>query len=248
MKPTQVKLAVVAGYEPFGDYKGNASARIAKKLDGVQVEGIRVVGAVLRNTYDSHEILMGLVVKKRRELSLSVEEPIVVVAGGLSSSIHKVSLEAVGFNEINAAYANADGVFVQDNRPVVVGAPGAYRTNADLVAVSLDLAGANVPSIMSTDPGRFTCNSLLFGMQHLIASELGARILLIYYHTGVHVGDISGELPPSKIFHDPRWLDDGVPIMVKTLARQAERMGANGDWTYPKPLEVGHVETLYYMK
>jgi len=244
---SKVKLAVVSGYEPFGDYKGNPSARIATRLDNGLIEGIRVKGVVLPNVYDSHERLMDSVEKGRRENRLSKEELIVVVSGGLSSSIKGVSLEAVGYNEIDSKYADANGILVNDKRPVVPGAVGAYRTNADLVAVLLDLGKAGVPAKMSGDPGRFTCNSMAFGMWHLIA-ESKERILFAFYHTGLHTGDIQGELPPSKIFHPPEWLEKGVPVMVRTLARQAETMAGDADWSYPIPMDTSQVQTLYYKK
>jgi len=244
---SRVRLAVVSGYEPFGDYKGNPSARIALALDNGLIEGIRVKGVVLPNVYDSHERLMDYVDKGRRENRLSKEEHIVVVSGGLSSSILKISLEAVGHNEIDSKYADANGVLVNDKRPVVPGAVGAYRTNADLVAVLLDLGKAGVPATISADPGRFTCNSIAFGMWHLIA-ESKEKILFAFYHTGLHKGDIQGELPPSKIFHPPEWLEIGVPAMVRTLARQADTMIEDGDWSYPIPMDIQQVPTLYYKK
>lgn len=245
----KVRLAVVSGYEPFGDYKGNGSARIAQRLSGaVLADKLQVRTIVLRNTYDSHEILMQFVRDKRRELGLSREEPVVVVSGGLSSSIRALSLEAVGYNQINSKYADANGVLVSDSRPVVAGAPGAYRTSGDLVAVSFDLALEGVPSIISTDPGRFTCNSIAFGMWHLISSEK-ERIVYAFYHTGVGEGDVEGQLPPSKIYHPPNWLEKGVPSMIQTLARQTERMSTNGDWAYPIPIEdTKNMQTLYYTK
>ena len=244
--PLRVRLAVISGYEPFGDYKGNPSQRIAKRLDGCLIEGIRVKGTVLPNIYTSHERLMQTVRDARKEHALSSEEPVVVVSGGLSSSIHKVSVESVGWNEINSKYADADGVLVNDGRPVIPGATGAYRTNADMVALAVDLGQIGVPATMSTDPGRFTCNSIAFGMMHLLASEK-ERTLFVFYHTGVHPGDVD-ELPPSKIYHPAEWLESGIPQMVKTLARQAETMASKDEWCYPIPLDVRKVETLYYSK
>lgn len=247
MKSLCVRLAVVSGFKPFGDYKGNASARIAMKLHDSQIEGIKVVGVVLENTYDSHEILMQKIRDAKRSCGLAGDEPVVVVGGGLSSSIHQVSLEAVGYNEINSRYADATGALIDDNRPVVPNAPNAYRTNADLVAVSMDLARAGVPTRISTDPGRFTCNSLLFGLQHLIVQE-GLAVLFVYYHTGVQKGDIEGELPPLKIYHPTAWLEDGVPAMVKTAARQARRMLRNKEWVHPVAVDICHIETMYLLK
>ncbi len=244
----KVKLSFAVGYEPFGEYKGNPSARIAQKLnDAVLPEGIRVVGVVLRNTYDSHDILHETVKKERKRKGMSNEEPVVIVSGGLSSSIHKVSLELVGFNEINSKYADANGVLVNDGRPIVKDAPPAYRTNADLTAVSLELGLADIPTILSTDPGRFTCNSIDFGMKHLLAVT-AEPTLFMFYHTGVHKGDITGELPPSKIYHNPEWLEKGVPIMIATLARQAETMLANKEWALPNPMSLPSVPTMYYTK
>jgi|GEM_PF-738346 len=244
----KVKLSFAVGYEPFGEYKGNPSARIAQRLDGaILPEGIRVVGVVLRNTYDSHDILHETVKKERKRNGISNEEPVVIVSGGLSSSIHKVSLELVGFNEINSKYADANGVLVNDRRPIVEGAPSAYRTNADLTAVSLMLGLNAIPAILSTDPGRFTCNSIAFGM-HAILHTTAEPTLFMFYHTGVHKGDITGELPPSKIYHNPEWLEKGVPIMIATLAKQAETMLANREWALPKPMHLPSVPTMYYTK
>ncbi len=246
-KLSTVKLAVVSGYEPFGDYKGNPSARIAKKFHGSMIEGIRVVGTVLRNVYDSHDQLIDTLRIEKRKLGLSKEEPAVIVSGGLSSSIHAISLESVGWNEIDSKYADADGVLVDDKRPIIPGTVGAYRTNADLEAVSLDLLKAGVPSIRSVDPGRFTCNSIAFGMFHRLVSENEVAVFL-FYHTGLHVGDLPGELPASKIYHPPEWLEQGVPSMIKTLARQAELMSSRKEWSFPEPLDISQVETRYYKK
>jgi pyroglutamyl-peptidase len=240
-------MAIVSGYEPFGDYRGNPSERIAKKLDGVMLEGIRIKGTVLRNTYDSHDQLMGLVLDERKKQGISAEEPVVVVSGGLSSSIHKISLEALGWNEIDSKYADADGILVNDKRPVVPGAVGAYRTDADLVAVSLELSKLGIPAIVSTDPGRFTCNSIAFGMFNLI-TEIKERTLFLFYHTGLHEGDLAGELPPSKIYHPPEWLEKGVPSMIQTLARQAALMASRDEWSFPMSMDIGQVETKYYKK
>jgi len=153
----------------------------------------------------------------------------------------------VGWNEIDSKYADAKGELVNDKRPVVPGAVGAYRTNADLVAVSLDLAKAGVPATISTDPGRFTCNSIAFGMWNLLNTS-GERGLFVFYHTGLYKGDIEGELPPSKIYHPEDWLSNGVPSMIRTLARQAEAMARNNEWAGPIPMDMGQVKTLYYKK
>jgi len=195
---SRVKLAVVSGYEPFGSYKGNPTERIAKKLDGGLIEGLQVVGTVLPNLYDSHERLMEVIEKERKNRGVSKEEGIVVVSGGLSSSIHKISLESMGWNEIDSKYADANGVLINDKRPIVTRAVGAYRTNADLVAVSLELGKEGVPATISTDPGRFTCNSIAFGMYNLL-SENNEKILFMFYHSGLHPGDLEGDLGPGPV-------------------------------------------------
>ena len=81
-----------------------------------------------------------------------------------------------------------------------------------------------------TDPGRFTCNSIAFGMYDIL-SKSGEKVLFVFYHTGLHKGDSAEELPPEKRYHPPQWLEKGVPSMVKTLARQAQTMGR--DWSRP---------------
>jgi pyroglutamyl-peptidase len=244
------RLAIVTGFKPFGSYHDNPTRRITERLSGARLGHVLVEGIVLPNEYDTHHTVMQFISDSQRKHGISRELPVAVVSGGLSTSIHKISLEAVGWNEINSKYATDSGVLISDGRPIEKGAPEGYRTNADLVDVSLALQRAGVPATVSTDAGRFSCNSILFGMLHLVAQTM-APVVVVYYHSAFTAED-KGKivLPPEKIFMPSEWLENGVPAMVLEAARQAEDMHLRGGVRVPaaqsklEKIEPSHKDSL----
>ncbi len=235
----KVRLAVVSGFEKFGTYPSNPTERITRKLSNVQIDGIQIVSAILPNLYDAHVQLLRVVAEAKRRHNVQSDEPVIIISGGLSTSIREISLEAAGWNAIDSKYADAHGDLVQDGRKLDLNGPLGYKTNVDLVELLFALNKIGVPGRISADPGRFTCNSLTYTMSHAISSR-ELRLLFLFYHSAFTETDGQNEelrteiAKAGKVLFPDRYLEQGIPALIVALAKQAEAV--YGKWPLPIPI------------
>jgi pyroglutamyl-peptidase len=154
------------GYEPFGDYETNPSARLAHDVDGLTFESATVVGRELPVVFDE--------AMPRLLAAIDEHDPDIVLSTGLMPGRETISVERVGIN-----VRDFDGVPDNEARepvdtPVEADGPDAYFATLpvrELVSVSNE---AGVPARISNTAGTHLCNNILYSTRHHVeTNDLG---------------------------------------------------------------------------
>lgn len=166
-------LAILTGFEPFGPYKFNPTQDIAKELDGMNISGVEVKGLVLPCSYTrAYEILFNKIKENGADIVLSC---------GLSSSVQRIRIEAVGRNNMWSKYQDCDGLEPQNEKILANGAPECY-TNTSAINLATCLQSAKIDSETSSNADAYICNSLIYRVAHAI-EEGDLRIKFAFFHT-----------------------------------------------------------------
>ncbi|MDP2749259.1 MAG: pyroglutamyl-peptidase I [Nanoarchaeota archaeon] len=168
-----MKRAILTGFEPFGPYKFNPTQDIAKEYDGTNLRGIEIIGLVLPCAYYG----------AFEKLSKQIDEfsPDLILSAGLSSSIPRFRLEAVGKNIMNGKYPDADDK-KPENAQIIIGGKPEYRTNCDTARLAKEFESEGFSVDISYDAEGFICNSLLYLTSGRI-HDRGLQIKNAFLHT-----------------------------------------------------------------
>ena len=160
------KVALVTGFEPYGGRGVNPSAEIVKRVDGLEIEGARVIGRVL-------PVSFGALRPRVRELMKEVD-PALVVSLGLWPGEPTIRLERVALNLADFEIPDNDGMLLRDD-VVEAAAPSAIESTLPLRAIERALLKAGIPGRLSTSAGTFLCNATLYTFLHTEQAAAGVR-------------------------------------------------------------------------
>jgi pyroglutamyl-peptidase len=172
---TQLPIALITGFEPFGGDDVNPSLDIARTLHGEAIAEHRVVGAKLPTVFSQ--------IAPTLDALLNQHRPSIVIALGLADKRSAISLERVAINLIDARIPDNSGSQPVDVR-IVENAPNAYFSTLPVKAMLLKLREANFAAELSQTAGTFVCNQAFFVLMHLLAAR----------HPGVRGGFV--HVPP----------------------------------------------------
>lgn len=142
------------GFEPFGEHEANPSATVARRLDGDEVAGHRVVGAVLPVEFDS--------VDDRLRSLVAEHEPAVILATGLAGGRTCASVERVGVN-VDDAVTTPDNADADPADERIDGdGPAAQFASIPVVETVEALLDAGIPARVSNSAGTHLCNHVLY--------------------------------------------------------------------------------------
>lgn len=153
---------LVSGFEPFGGECVNPSQRVAEAV------GEEAVG---------HVALPVVFAEAWPKLAAAIEErdPEVVVALGQATGATAVTLEQIAVNLDSADDPDEAGEQPED-RPIVPGAPLAYRSGLPVRALVAALRSAGTPAAVSRSAGGHLCNHVFFRLCHLAATARPALV------------------------------------------------------------------------
>ncbi|MGI9414957.1 MAG: hypothetical protein ACR2PM_14880 [Hyphomicrobiales bacterium] len=153
---------LVVGFEGYGGRGLNPAAEVAKALDGKNVSGRTVTGAVLPVRYAGLAAhLAGL---------LEEHDPRAVICLGLWPGETTIRLERVASNFNDFEIPDNDGVI--EKGPVEPAGPASRMTTLPLDAIQTRLLADGIPARMSSTPGNFLCNATMY-MSLGLAEKLG---------------------------------------------------------------------------
>jgi len=147
------KAALITGFEPFGGYELNPSAEIARRLDGVRLGGVPVVGRVLPVDMAAvgaafSEALRGL-------------DPVAVILLGLAPGEPMIRLERVALNLADFAIPDNAGARLAD-RPLQKKGDVGLWSRLPLRAIQARLLAAGIPARLSETAGTYLCNAAMY--------------------------------------------------------------------------------------
>lgn len=161
---------LVTGFEPYGNTPINPAEQVARRLDGLALDGARVVARIVPNTFfKCIDFVKG---------ALAELEPEVVVMLGEFSGRAMVTVERIAQNLNDGTrygLLDNDGNSVQDRLTAPEG-PAAYYSTLPIRAMVAAMRSAGIPSDISDAPGTFCCNHLMYGtLHHVAVSGLAVR-------------------------------------------------------------------------
>jgi len=155
-----VKRILLTGFEAFGEEVFNPSGEIARRLDGHQIAGHIVVGAVLPVVFGAPVDALKLLMREHR--------PGLVICLGLAAGRMEITPERVAINVDDARIPdNADQQPV--DRPIVPRGPVGYWSKLPIKAIVRTLRAHGIPSSVSQTAGTFVCNHVFYGLMHELA-------------------------------------------------------------------------------
>ena len=209
---------LLTGYEPFDDHESNPSQRVAERLDGTEIAGQSVVGAVLPVEFDRvGPAFADLIVD---------HDPTVALGLGLAPGRAAITVERVGINV-------ADCVGVADNadaeprhEAIVPEGPDAYFATIPVQAAVADLLEAGIPARLSNTAGTHCCNNLLYaGRAHVADAGLDISVGFVhlpYSPAGAARKGQEGETERGGAVPASMALDLQVAAVERVLAVAAE--------------------------
>lgn len=161
--PTE-RTVLVTGFDPFDGDPLNPSGLAAQALDGLEIEGHRVVAAELPTEFGRSLPVLHALVRAHR--------PALVICCGQAGGRAALSLERVAINIQDARIADNAGARPIDD-PVVntPDAPVAYFTRLPVKAMREALQAQGIPAEVSQTAGTFVCNHVFYGLMHFLARE-----------------------------------------------------------------------------
>ncbi len=166
---------ILAGFEPFADFRINPSWEAAKTFDDQEMESFIIKSFQIPLAYSE--------IKHRITEIIDTWKPAAVINLGQSSrpviSLEKVAVNLADLTESSILY-NC-GTRPRD-QTLETGAPKAYFTTLPIRKILNRLQQNNIPAEISYTTGTFGCNQLFYHTMHKIAKDS------LNIHTGfIHV-------------------------------------------------------------
>lgn len=153
---------LVTGYEPFGDFETNPSARLAEEIDGETIAGNDIVGEVVPVEYD----------RTSKEIAALIDdhEPVASISTGLAPGATAIRMERVGIN-INDCAGIPDNAGGEPRNEHIRDGPAAYFSTLPCVDITNALLDAGIPARVSNTAGTHLCNNALYTTRHYAETE-----------------------------------------------------------------------------
>lgn len=201
---------VFTGYEPFGEYETNPTARLAEDLDGRTVGDATVVGREIPVAFDR-------ALPAVTEL-IEAHDPAAVLSTGLMPERAVLSVERVGIN-----VRDVDGVPDNDDQspidePVTGDGPVAYLSTLPIRGLVDASTGVGVPARISNTAGTHLCNNILYATRHHVERE-GLDVASGFVHTPFSHEQVArrGETVPSMSYDA---MESAMVAMIERLAAE----------------------------
>lgn len=154
-----MKTLLITGFEPFGGDNKNPALEAVKRLEGLELEGARVVTCsvpvVLQTSID---VVISAIKMHKPDYVMTVGQ-----AGGRSA----ITPERIAINIDDYRIPDND-----DNQPidqkVVEDGPDAYLSTLPIKAMVKAMQDKGIPAQLSNTAGTFVCNHLFYGIQHYL--------------------------------------------------------------------------------
>ena len=155
---------LVTGFDGFATTPVNPAGTVARKLDGVTVNGATVISRIVPGAFFKS-------VEYVKDVIADIQPDVVIMLGVYGGrSLITVERIANNFND-STRYELLDneGNSVQD-QPTDPDGPVGYYTTLPIRAMVKAMRAAGVPADISDATGTFVCNHLMYGILHHIAT------------------------------------------------------------------------------
>ena len=194
-----MSLALVTGFEPFGNFEENPAQQIAERLHGQTIGGSDITSLILPVAYG----------RDTEKLFPVIEElqPQLVLSLGLAAGTTCLQVEHIALNLRNAEEGN-------NQIPILDDAPAAYFATIDVDAVASTICRRDIPAQSHVYAGTYLCNHVMYQALHLAATQrlsmLSGFIHLPLSHEQVIAGNAL-HMPSMSL----QTMVDGVSAAIK---------------------------------
>ena len=150
---------LLTGFAPFDGEDVNPSWEVVARLDGMMLDGHRIVARRLPVAFGA---ALDALADALRDTS-----PVLVLCVGQAGGRAQLSLERIAINVDDARIPDNAGARPID-RPVVEDGPAAYFTDLPIKAMLAALREARIPAEVSQTAGTFVCNHVFYGLMHAL--------------------------------------------------------------------------------
>ena len=155
---------LLTGFDAFGGDAINPSWLVAQALDGLIVQGHRVVATQLPTVFAT--------TRKLLVAALRQHQPVLIVCLGLAGGRSALSLERIAINVQDARIADNTGAQPIDI-PIVERGPAAYFSTLPIKAMLQALTAASIPAQVSQTAGTFVCNQVFYALMQALKAQRG---------------------------------------------------------------------------
>ena len=155
---------LVTGFDAFGTTPVNPAGSVARKLDGVNINGVTIISRIAPAAF----------FKSIDFVKDSIEDvqPDVVIMLGEYGGRAMITVERIA-NNLNDStryqLADNEGCALQ-GQPTDPEGPVGYYTTLPIRAMVKAMRTSGIPADISDVPGTFVCNHLMYGILHHIAT------------------------------------------------------------------------------
>ncbi|MEO6263915.1 MAG: pyroglutamyl-peptidase I [Luteimonas sp.] len=162
MPKRTLPLVLLTGFAPFGGETINPSWQAVSALDGVRLQGHRIIARRLPVEFGASLLALRAAI---RETS-----PELVVCVGQAGGRAQLSIERIAINVDDARIPdNADACPI--DAPIVADGPAAYFATLPIKAILADLRAAGIPVGISQTAGTYVCNHVFYGLMHALRNK-----------------------------------------------------------------------------
>lgn len=151
---TSEAVGLVTGSRPFAGLPDNPAQDVLADIDGMVIDGIRVVALDTPVSRAALPDLLPALVAQYR--------PRFVVGLGLALGAATVRVETVGINACHFAVPDNFGLRPEGGEPIDPAGPAAHRATWNAPAIVAALLAAGVPAQLSFHAGTHLCNLTLY--------------------------------------------------------------------------------------
>jgi pyroglutamyl-peptidase len=155
---------LLTGFESYGGRSLNPAEQVVKRLDGAEIQDVRVSGHTLPVDYRELGPRIGALIGEVR--------PRAVICLGLWPGTPMPRLERIAVNI--ADFEIPDNVGHMTRGPVVEGGAEAYLSTLPIHAIQHRLLDAGIPARLSASAGTFLCNALMYHAMRACAEHAPA--------------------------------------------------------------------------
>ncbi|MCU6670649.1 pyroglutamyl-peptidase I [Enterobacteriaceae bacterium H4N4] len=161
-----MRTVLMTGFDPFGGESVNPSWEVVKQLEGMHIDGCRVVTRQLPCVFGEALTVLNAAIDEL--------DPTLVIAVGQAGGRVDVTVERVGINVDDARIPDNIGQQPVDVA-IVADGPAAWFSTLPIKAMVAALRDAGVPASVSQTAGTFVCNHVMYGLLHKLADKPGAK-------------------------------------------------------------------------
>lgn len=182
------RVALVTGFEAYGGRGLNPSSEVVARVDGMEVNGVRVVGRKFPVSVNS--------LRQNIHQAFTEIDPTVVISLGLWPGEAVIRLERIGINVADFEIPDNEGTVLVDGNLNESDAAARLAT-LPLRRIQEALLAAGIPARLSSTAGTFLCNATLYNFLGVVRDS-GRAVRCGFMHVPYMPEQVAGIIAETQ--------------------------------------------------